>query len=540
MSWTAAWNPERAALLPFLHSVEGELRAGRVGYSLPCDEVRGLLQLPFRELVIQTELFAARVEPVVDDFSNDSDLASALASVIDEVTQKADPRAQIRLYQLLISDWRWHYKTLGTLDGLLKRSALLERPGVYAYFHWMLTATPDVHPANFALWMLSRTRPLPPIETLHVFALHERFTAAACRTIAERWNDSEDILIGVARIHQGWGRIHALDALTTVTKPGNRAWLLREGYKNRVMNAYTDYTAAVHGGLADRLASHDLDLEELIDLATILEGLCDLGPRDVDLGNYPDGADACHRLLDRCSGQQVDERLFWAVWRIVEFVEDALTAERADSGELEPGWTAETRRSIAQRGRKYLSRSDWPTELIVRWQRIVSPPVVQELDENLERFYWVLNAAQSPDALQQVVDWVTRFLHLDRDDAAQADRRRIELEALPMPGVRTGGIAGLDDPKLGSVYGQLVLYLLQAFERAPGMGIAIIRAGLASEIRFHRRAAATALRGWPVLPAHTDLPVLIAEARRAVSDAEDIAALESLQQQLASQERENT
>src|SRR5688572_18129693 len=134
MAWTAAWNPERAALLPFLHTVERELRAGRVGYPLPCNAVSGLLQLPFRELVIQTDLFAARVEPVVDDFKNDSELASALAGLIDEVTEKADAGPQIRLYQLLISDWRWHYKTLGTLDGILKSSAIFERPAVHAYF----------------------------------------------------------------------------------------------------------------------------------------------------------------------------------------------------------------------------------------------------------------------------------------------------------------------------------------------------------------------------------------------------------------------
>ena len=65
-----------------------------------------------------------------------------------------------------------------------------------------------------------------------------------------------------------------------------------------------------------------------------------------------------------------------------------------------------------------------------------------------------------------------------------------------MPRVHTGGIYGLTEPDLASVYGQLLLQILQALSDFPGSGWPILRAGLRSRIRFHRLTAAEALSGW--------------------------------------------
>jgi hypothetical protein len=97
-----------------------------------------------------------------------------------------------------------------------------------------------------------------------------------------------------------------------------------------------------------------------------------------------------------------------------------------------------------------------------------------------------------------------------------------------MPGVRTGGIFGVTEPNLGSVYGQVVLQLLQALRKAPGVGQDIIRAGLNSDIRFHRVTAADALLEWPDLSGHPDLVEAINAARQKPGEPEVIAALDEL------------
>jgi hypothetical protein len=531
MKSSAPWNPQRTALLPFLQGIEGQLRAGHVGHALPCDDLDADLRLPLRDMVQRLDVFAAAVEPAVDEIPDHLALAQVLARLIDEIATQPDLVSGIRLYQLIISDWRWHYRTLETLQGLLAAGATFDRSNVYDYFLWLLRTTPDVAPARFALWMLGRTAPAPPLDVIRLFALHELFSAEACRLIASKWVNSEDELIALAKVHSGWGRIHALDCLSSVAKPEHRTWLLREGYKNRVLDAYTDYTAAVHGGLAERLGTSELPLNELIDLGTILDGMTFRGPRGVDLGHYADGPAACRRFIEHCDRQPPDERLFWMVWNLVDFVENPYLTDRAEIDELAATWSEDARHGIANRGRRYLSKADWPDKVIAAWNRRTGRPDVQELDNDLERFHAVLEDSVTPERLQAIAEWARRFLHRDRG-AGDASRRRIELEGMVMPGIRSGGIFGLTDPQLASVYGQVVLQVLQALRRTPGIGIDMIRVGLESDIRFHRRAAVEALLEWPDVSAQPDLVDAINAARQKPGEPELLVALDEVLRRL--------
>lgn len=70
----------------------------------------------------------------------------------------------------------------------------------------------------------------------------------------------------------GWGRIHLVERLARTTNPQIKAWILREGFRNDVMNAYLVGIAADIGDLSGAL-ENDPD-EALLDAAgEILECL---------------------------------------------------------------------------------------------------------------------------------------------------------------------------------------------------------------------------------------------------------------------------
>ncbi len=346
---------------------------GRERWRLPCDELWETIQLPLPDLAPRLDVFAEAVEPVVDELPDGATLASILAGLIAKAIEERDRRSNIRLYQILISDGRWHFDTRVKLLPLLRQENLLEDPRTYAYFFRMLLTTPDAEPANFCLYMLHHTAQAPPLEVARLFAMHDKFIGYASRMIPDRYEEAEDVLIELAKVDDGWQRVHILDHLHVVAKPENRAWLLQEGYINGVCEAYTLYKTAVAGDLIGRLRAGGLTLKELLHAGAILRGLTDytLGPRDCwYLYDYEDGPEACSLFIGFCENQPRHEGLYFRVEGLVKFMAEDCFDEEPERAAL---WPAGVRQDIARCGREYLDRPDWPRELIHRFSETADP-----------------------------------------------------------------------------------------------------------------------------------------------------------------------
>jgi len=127
------------------------------------------------------------------------------------------------------------------------------------------------------------------------------------------------------------------------------------------------------------------------------------------------------------------------------------------------------------------------------------------------------------------VDWAVEFLCLEKADRDRALRRRLQLEEVELAGVLKGGLANLqEDPKLRSVYGQVILQVLQMLENAPGIGWEVIEAALRSDTRLHRLTAATALQNWPPEQLSSEIFAALHVARRECDDKDALAAIDKL------------
>jgi hypothetical protein len=305
---------------------------------------------------------------------------------------------------------------------------------------------------------------------------------------------------------------------------------LREGYTNSVLPIYTVHAAAMHGDLVGRLRADLVPLGDLVHAGAILDELTQMGgPSSVPgLGEYGHGPEACRRFIVHVVSKTPDERLFWNVARIVEWTE----YEHAD--EDTPAWTAESRAEVAALGRACLGDPGWPRGLVERWleQSRASVPTLESLSEgDLSRFHEIVAAAVEADEVEPVAAWATTLLCL-RATSAERAAARAELEAIEMPGVRAGGVRGLTDPRLGSIYGQVVLQVLLALRGSPGVGASLIRAALDSDIPFHRQVAAGVLGNWPP-PVPPDMLDALVAAHEATDDADARNAIEATLERLA-------
>src|SRR5690349_12117187 len=107
-------------------------------------------------------------------------------------------------------------------------------------------------------------------------------------------SDRDTAVFELAQRVDGWGRIHAVKRLAGTADPEIKAWLLRDGFRNRILDEYLAHTAATTGDLAGALAQDTVD-EALLDGAgDMLLALCRGGPAR-DITDYPEAPQAIQR-----------------------------------------------------------------------------------------------------------------------------------------------------------------------------------------------------------------------------------------------------
>ena len=120
-------------------------------------------------------------------------------------------------------------------------------------------------------------------DVLVQLGLHDELSMFAALAIAKQLEDAEPILFDLAKHVHGWGRIHVVERLADTKSPTIKAWLLREGFRNTVMDEYLAHVCATTGELHRALARPDAAL--LAGAAGLFTALANGGP-GLDLAQY--------------------------------------------------------------------------------------------------------------------------------------------------------------------------------------------------------------------------------------------------------------
>ena len=125
----------------------------------------------------------------------------------------------------------------------------------------------------------------------------EDLTLYAVVALARTQPDPDRAVLEMARRVAAWGRIQAVERLKGTSDPQIRGWLLREGFRNEVMNEYLAHLAATTGDLYTAMLDPEPD-EALLDGAGgIIDALCAVGGPAKDIRDYPDGPAVIGRYL---------------------------------------------------------------------------------------------------------------------------------------------------------------------------------------------------------------------------------------------------
>jgi hypothetical protein len=293
----------------------------------------------------------------------------------------------------------------------------------------------------------------------------------------------------IAQRARGWGRVQAVERLAGTADPEIQSWMLREGFRNEVMDEYHAYTCAVTGRLHAALAVESVDDALLAGAAGILAALVHGGPAE-DLRDYEHGPAVSERFLALLEARgEVELEALPAVVALRSFVDAP-----HDWEELER-WTPAVRARVSEAATRILGRSGWKD----RVERAIDSADEHErhLGEHLAAMLGIDTWPRVSARLERTPVDPGAWMELMR----QCDEERIEValalaEQLPLDTIASGPADSLG---LGAEFQphRCLDAILQDLGRYPGRGWSLVKTGLASPVVRNRNLALHALASWP-------------------------------------------
>jgi hypothetical protein len=433
----------------------------------------------------------------------------AVWSAIVAVVEAASDATVKRLYEAAMKG-----PTASAADAIVARveeANSLDRGRALRLARWLTREAADREAVKLGVVLLGTLGNAGDRPALERLARHEEFTLFAVVALLNRnlatWRD----LWEIAKDVHGWGRVHAVLRLAKCEDPRVRRWLLREGFRNAVMDEYLALVCAEAGDLAGELAEDQMDAELLDGAASLLSAIAGttLGGPSNGFEAYPGGVAAVRGFLSHAARRAGSLEQLLGASRLLQFVESS----DIDWSQLaEHGWSDAVRSELAASARRVLELPEWRGRVLEE---------IKSTDRN--RFG---QASAAADHLGMDV-WEAQFARLRgaRDevdacwwhvcrtqDPARMDRiLAFAEETLPLDRIASGPSQDLGVGKELRPHRALD-WVLQDLRRFPGRGWALLRSGLRSPVTRNRNMALTALSKWNRATWPTEARQLLEEA----------------------------
>lgn len=422
--------------------------------------------------------------------------AKQIVKALRDLMSVATPEHLAHLTRLLA-----RAPVLGVLDEVLAeivQAGDLDPDRFHELAMLLVSRGPDREIVKLGISMLGVLVGADERETLLTIGAHEEFTLYAAVALASTLDEPDQALWTLARHVRGWGRIHAVERLAETEDPEIKAWLLREGYGNEVMDEYLAHTCAVAGDLAGALEADIVDEALLDGAAGILAALLNGGPAE-DIEDYEDAPRAAEaylrHLVRRPEHRPLDLRHLLVAEQLREFIGPARDELEDDEHLRELGWDLERRARILDMCERVAARSEWPGLV---HEGLESP--------DLGRFHQADAAAQllGIDAWEHHINRIEHnprsspswFRLVQTDDFERFDEvLELAEELLPLDEIASGAAEELGLGPEFDVHNTL-LVIVHALVDKPGVGERLIAVALRSPLIRVRRGALRVLAAW--------------------------------------------
>jgi len=421
----------------------------------------------------------------------DADAAKRVSDLIIRIARRNAAKDRVELYRVLSEDAVLDY--IDTALEQVVKAGIPAQPHLHALARFLATNSPDRGPVKLGIALLGLVADPDDKAVVLVLGHHEEFTLYSAVALANMSSDPESDLWSLAKSVEGWGRIELVDRLAKTTNPAIKRWLLREGYRNRIMYEYTAYACATAGDLRSAITADEVDPELLGAAGDIIRALITGGPAK-DMNDYDHAAVVVTAYLRHIAPKADDLQHYL----VVKSVRDYLKDENWNRAAREKnGWDDTLRQqalTICQsvldqprwsaRAREGLNSSD---ELVFSDANMVAA----DLGIDTWEMHW--------RRLREKPLESGRWFHVMHGASAERARTVIAyaVEVLPLDKVATGPT---DEMGLGKEYEvhSCLDFIVQDLGGYPGEGWPLIAASLKSPVVRNRNMALKALNAWGV------------------------------------------
>ncbi|WP_435591699.1 hypothetical protein [Nocardia sp. bgisy118] len=422
---------------------------------------------------VQTHHATAPAEP---------DVAAAAVATITDIVAAPSDSALAALHDQLAER-----SALALADALVRelRAATLPRDEVRSVARWLTEHGTRRNAVALGIVILGVTGDERDRELLLTLGTLGDLTLYAVVALGNSQPDRHRAVYQLARRVDGWGRIHAVERLARTTDPEIKAWLLRTGFRNGVMNEYLAHLAATTGDLRGALLASEVGDELLDGAADILAALALHGGPAADIRHYPDALPVLIRFA---------ELLATAAPTLTRIRSTRTITGLLNDPPPELDWPSDEVTGLATEYAALLARTDWADEVRARlaqpegefgFNQALScaeavgiqayPQALAHLRRNPRNGYaWQWVSKRTPDhAVAALADLAQDLLPLD------------EITRGPKP----GGRRRADD--------HILEIMVSTVRRAAsGTGLPLVRSALGANPVRLRRAALRTLVEW--------------------------------------------
>lgn len=419
--------------------------------------------------------------------STDGERVQELAAALVAVLSRATAETLSELYRLATRD-----ALLGIVDRLtdrLRDSGDIQASRVHALGSVLAREAPHREAVKLGLALIGSVE-ADDTELILALGVHDEFTLfAGVALVNQRGEQAERALFQLAQRVDGWGRIQVVERLIDARDPEVRAWLLREGFRNSVMDEYLAYTCAVAGQLHTALAAPLVDAELLRGAAGILRALAHGGPAQ-DFSDYAHAEAAAAEFVRHAERGALDLEQLSALDALAARRElsspvrariDALRASAQATAVLEAGLHSpdpqQFRRAAAAAEARGIPTFGYHEARVKAGQLDVALPLLLSRAD-------ASNIGQALDAVAS---------HVPLTSIASG------------PALQPGFGPGFEP------HGHLEL-VVQQLARFPGQGVAFLGAALQSPVVQNRSSALRTLASWTTAKWPTSLAVALDRA----------------------------
>lgn len=249
------------------------------------------------------------------------DIAAEVAKILRKDVKKHGTKPNPRLIELV----RTH-TALSLVDHLIQdisgnsRGIILTNFAAYACRLAFESTDKELVKLGVALLGIMETEGEEEItQSLVTLAACDEFTLYVVTALMNR-SDTDELLWQIAQSVHGWGKIHAVDRLEPSTD-AIRDWILRDGLRNDVLDAYLALTVAEKGGLIDALRKDTIDEELFSSILAIIDALLDEGPV-AGISMYENAEEALEQFMRHVESRPGTPEIRSVLTRLLEVLEN--------------------------------------------------------------------------------------------------------------------------------------------------------------------------------------------------------------------------